>query len=75
MATNLKTSHPVELEQPAASAPADPWQAAIEFGIDTSLIDFRLEQTVFERLHSNDRAAESFEMLREAGRKLHGPHV
>ena len=53
----------------ASSSPPehDAWHAAIEYGIDVSLVERRLAMTPLERLQANDRAAELVRLVRESG--------
>lgn len=50
----------------------DAWQAAIDFGIDVSQLDYLLSLTPAERLERHGQALELVRAMREAGIKYYG---
>jgi hypothetical protein len=51
---------------------SDPWQAAIDFGIDVSQTEYLLTLTPEERLIRHEQALELVRALREAGIRHYG---
>ena len=50
----------------------DAWQAAIEYGIDVSQLDYLLTLTPTERLIRHDQALELVRAMRQAGINYYG---
>jgi len=50
----------------------DPWQAAINYGIDVSRIEYMLTLTPIERLRRHDRALVLVRAVRQAGIAYYG---
>ncbi|HVP10104.1 MAG TPA: hypothetical protein VMV94_02840 [Phycisphaerae bacterium] len=48
------------------------WQAAIDFGIDVSQIEYLLTLTPTERLQRHEQALGLVRAMREAGRRYYG---
>ena len=60
-------------ETPQAGPHAqDAWQAAIDYGIDVSQLDYLLTLTPAERLIRHDQALELVRAMRQAGLKYYG---
>lgn len=53
--------------------PGPAWQAAIDAGLDMSLVELSLSKTPWERMQDHDQALAFAEMLREAGRAHNAP--
>jgi hypothetical protein len=52
--------------------PSDPWQAAIDYGIDVTQLEHNLTLTPAERITQHDRALELVRALRQAGIQHYG---
>ncbi len=52
--------------------PLDPWQAAIDYGIDVAQLEYNLTLTPAERIQQHDRALELVLALRQAGIRYYG---
>ena len=48
------------------------WQAAIDYGIDVSLLEYTLGLTPAERIRRHDQALELIRAMRRAGTKHYG---
>ena len=56
----------------STSPPTKYWQAAAEYGIDTSQLEYLLALTHTQRLDRHDQARQLVLTLREADAKLYG---
>jgi hypothetical protein len=59
-------------ESDADQARRDTWQAAIDYGIDVSLLDYLLTLAPAERIARHEQALELVQAMRQAGIKHYG---
>lgn len=61
-----------DLEPSGGRHYGDAWQAAIDFGIDVSQIEYLLTLTPTQRLERHAQALETVRAVREAGKRYYG---